>query len=121
MISFDFILHHASYSVPLFLMWDSSLHYKKYKASIKKYNILFCPHYSLWIISTSGMGLGRTQFASLFARELGHPFHGPILYYNFATSNKVFGVDALRVIDGSTFLRSPGTNYTQATVVMLGR
>ncbi|XP_075650403.1 protein HOTHEAD-like [Castanea sativa] len=33
---------------------------------------------------------------------------------------KVLGVDALRVIDGSTFLRSPGTN-PQATVMMLGR
>ncbi|XP_062076144.1 protein HOTHEAD-like isoform X2 [Humulus lupulus] len=33
---------------------------------------------------------------------------------------KVLGVDALRVIDGSTFLASPGTN-PQATVMMLGR
>jgi choline dehydrogenase len=33
---------------------------------------------------------------------------------------KVVGVDALRVIDGSTFLRLPGTN-PQATVMMLGR
>ncbi|PON88083.1 Glucose-methanol-choline oxidoreductase [Trema orientale] len=33
---------------------------------------------------------------------------------------KVFGVDALRVIDGSTFHVSPGTN-PQATVMMLGR
>ncbi|XP_050220743.1 protein HOTHEAD [Mercurialis annua] len=33
---------------------------------------------------------------------------------------KVTGVDALRVVDGSTFLRSPGTN-PQATVMMLGR
>jgi choline dehydrogenase len=33
---------------------------------------------------------------------------------------KVVGVDALRVIDGSTFLGSPGTN-PQATVMMLGR
>ncbi|KAI4347488.1 hypothetical protein L6164_008298 [Bauhinia variegata] len=33
---------------------------------------------------------------------------------------KVIGVDALRVIDGSTFYRSPGTN-PQATVMMLGR
>eukprot|EP01018_Ginkgo_biloba_P033671 Gb_33524 [translate_table: standard] len=32
----------------------------------------------------------------------------------------VLGVDALRVIDGSTFLFSPGTN-PQATVMMLGR
>nr|KJB25747.1 hypothetical protein B456_004G207200 [Gossypium raimondii] len=33
---------------------------------------------------------------------------------------KVLGVDALRVIDGSTFNDSPGTN-PQATVMMLGR
>ncbi|CAL5209570.1 unnamed protein product [Lathyrus oleraceus] len=33
---------------------------------------------------------------------------------------KVKGVEALRVIDGSTFYRSPGTN-PQATVMMLGR
>ncbi|THU66476.1 hypothetical protein C4D60_Mb05t14550 [Musa balbisiana] len=33
---------------------------------------------------------------------------------------KVLGVDALRVIDGSTFIFSPGTN-SQATVMKLGR
>ncbi|CAA7060429.1 unnamed protein product [Microthlaspi erraticum] len=33
---------------------------------------------------------------------------------------KVLGVDALRVIDASTFLKSPGTN-PQATIMMLGR
>ncbi|VFQ92477.1 unnamed protein product [Cuscuta campestris] len=33
---------------------------------------------------------------------------------------KVIGVDALRVIDGSTLLNSPGTN-PQATLMMLGR
>lgn len=33
---------------------------------------------------------------------------------------KVVGIDALRVIDGSTFNYSPGTN-PQATVMMLGR
>ncbi|XP_057978127.1 protein HOTHEAD-like [Malania oleifera] len=33
---------------------------------------------------------------------------------------RVLGVDALRVIDGSTFVNSPGTN-PQATVMMLGR
>ncbi|KAL0710367.1 hypothetical protein Bca4012_017345 [Brassica carinata] len=33
---------------------------------------------------------------------------------------KVIGIDSLRVIDGSTFLKSPGTN-PQATVMMLGR
>ncbi|CAA7060428.1 unnamed protein product [Microthlaspi erraticum] len=33
---------------------------------------------------------------------------------------KVLGVDALRVIDASTFLKTPGTN-PQATIMMLGR
>lgn len=33
---------------------------------------------------------------------------------------RVYGVDALRVVDGSTFYNSPGTN-PQATVMMLGR
>ncbi|CBI31861.3 unnamed protein product, partial [Vitis vinifera] len=33
---------------------------------------------------------------------------------------KVIGVDGLRIIDGSTFNHSPGTN-PQATVMMLGR
>ncbi|KAJ0243098.1 Glucose-methanol-choline [Hirschfeldia incana] len=33
---------------------------------------------------------------------------------------KILGIDSLRVIDGSTFLKSPGTN-PQATVMMLGR
>ncbi|KAJ4746767.1 Glucose-methanol-choline (GMC) oxidoreductase family protein [Rhynchospora pubera] len=33
---------------------------------------------------------------------------------------RVMGVDALRVVDGSTFINSPGTN-PQATVMMLGR
>jgi choline dehydrogenase len=33
---------------------------------------------------------------------------------------KVLGVDKLRVIDGSTFIDSPGTN-PQATVMLLGR
>ncbi|XP_010516202.1 PREDICTED: protein HOTHEAD-like [Camelina sativa] len=33
---------------------------------------------------------------------------------------KVLGIDALRVIDASTFLKTPGTN-PQATIMMLGR
>lgn len=33
---------------------------------------------------------------------------------------KVLGVDRLRVVDGSTFDESPGTN-PQATVMMMGR
>lgn len=34
--------------------------------------------------------------------------------------HKVLGVTSLRVVDGSTFSRSPGTN-PQATVMMMGR
>lgn len=34
--------------------------------------------------------------------------------------NKVLGIDQLRVVDGSTFSESPGTN-PQATVMMMGR
>ncbi|XP_021908870.1 protein HOTHEAD-like, partial [Carica papaya] len=41
---------------------------------------------------------------------------GRVVDHNY----RVFGVDGLRVIDGSTFYRSPGTN-PQATVMMLGR
>ncbi|KAL5195159.1 Protein HOTHEAD [Glycine soja] len=41
---------------------------------------------------------------------------GKVVDHNY----KVIGVEALRVIDGSTFHRSPGTN-PQATVMMLGR
>nr|KYP74922.1 Protein HOTHEAD [Cajanus cajan] len=41
---------------------------------------------------------------------------GKVVDHNY----KVIGVEALRVIDGSTFLASPGTN-PQATVMMLGR
>ncbi|KAJ1402524.1 Glucose-methanol-choline oxidoreductase, N-terminal [Sesbania bispinosa] len=41
---------------------------------------------------------------------------GKVVDHNY----KVIGAEALRVIDGSTFYRSPGTN-PQATVMMLGR
>ncbi|RDX76746.1 Protein HOTHEAD, partial [Mucuna pruriens] len=41
---------------------------------------------------------------------------GKVVDHNY----KVIGVEALRVIDGSTFSRSPGTN-PQATIMMLGR
>ncbi|OMO97956.1 hypothetical protein COLO4_14240 [Corchorus olitorius] len=48
-------------------------------------------------------------------------YHGGCLVGNVVDKDlKVIGVDALRVIDGSTFTRSPGTN-PQATVMMLGR
>ncbi|XP_039011367.1 protein HOTHEAD-like [Hibiscus syriacus] len=41
---------------------------------------------------------------------------GKVVDYDY----KVYGVDALRVVDGSTFTSSPGTN-PQSTVMMLGR
>ncbi len=48
-------------------------------------------------------------------------YHGGALVGRVVDSNyHVLGVDALRVIDGSTFNFSPGTN-PQATVMMLGR
>jgi hypothetical protein len=55
-------------------MWDSFLHlYEKYKTFTKKYNVLFCPHYFLWIIPTSDMGLGRALCLNLWY-ELGLSF-----------------------------------------------
>lgn len=48
-------------------------------------------------------------------------YHGGCLVERVVDSDyKVIGVDSLRVIDGSTFYYSPGTN-PQATVMMLGR
>ncbi|CAN8244601.1 unnamed protein product [Cochlearia groenlandica] len=48
-------------------------------------------------------------------------YHGGCQVGSVVDKNyKVLGLDALRVIDGSTFLKSPGTN-PQATVMMLGR
>lgn len=48
-------------------------------------------------------------------------YHGGCQYGKVIDHNyKVIGVQGLRVIDGSTFYRSPGTN-PQATVMMLGR
>ncbi|XP_042474415.1 protein HOTHEAD-like [Zingiber officinale] len=48
-------------------------------------------------------------------------FHGGCLVGQVVDrENRVLGVDALRVIDGSTFSFSPGTN-PQATVMMMGR
>jgi len=41
---------------------------------------------------------------------------GKVVDHNY----KVIGVEALRVIDGSTFYRTPGTN-PQATIMMIGR
>ncbi|RAL43733.1 hypothetical protein DM860_014234 [Cuscuta australis] len=48
-------------------------------------------------------------------------FHGGCRVDNVVDRDyKVIGVDALRVVDGSTFSSSPGTN-PQATVMMFGR
>uniref|UniRef100_M4CSM1 Glucose-methanol-choline oxidoreductase N-terminal domain-containing protein n=1 Tax=Brassica campestris TaxID=3711 RepID=M4CSM1_BRACM len=48
-------------------------------------------------------------------------YHGGCQVGNVVDNDyKVLGVDALRVIDASTFLKSPGTN-PQATIMMLGR
>lgn len=48
-------------------------------------------------------------------------YHGGALVGDVVDENyRVLGAAALRVIDGSTFARSPGTN-PQATVMMLGR
>ncbi|XXG69687.1 hypothetical protein AAC387_Pa06g2489 [Persea americana] len=51
---------------------------------------------------------------------IGH-YHGGCLVGSVVDADyKVFGVEGLRVLDGSTFLDSPGTN-PMATVMMLGR
>ncbi|ESQ43337.1 hypothetical protein EUTSA_v10015625mg [Eutrema salsugineum] len=61
-----------------------------------------------------------TQFCIDTVVTIWH-YHGGCQIGRVVDNNyKVFGIDALRVIDGSTFLKSPGTN-PQATVMMLGR
>ncbi|KAL1207930.1 Protein HOTHEAD [Cardamine amara subsp. amara] len=48
-------------------------------------------------------------------------YHGGCQVGKVVDNNyKVLGIDALRIIDGSTFLKSPGTN-PQSTIMMLGR
>ncbi|XP_010533369.1 PREDICTED: protein HOTHEAD-like [Tarenaya hassleriana] len=60
------------------------------------------------------------QFCTDTVMTIWH-YHGGCQVGRVVDKNyRVFGVDALRVIDGSTFLKSPGTN-PQATVMMLGR
>ncbi|KAJ8628205.1 hypothetical protein MRB53_021512 [Persea americana] len=52
--------------------------------------------------------------------SIGH-YHGGCLVGSVVDGDyKVFGVDGLRVLDGSTFLDSPGSN-PMATLMMLGR
>ena len=57
MTTFDFIVHCASYSIPS-SQCGTVLYTKKYKTSIKKYNILFVSCYSLNIISIFYYRLG---------------------------------------------------------------
>ncbi|KAM7489753.1 hypothetical protein LguiB_027237 [Lonicera macranthoides] len=48
-------------------------------------------------------------------------FHGGCLEQKVVDGHlKVIGINALRVVDGSTFVVSPGTN-PQATLMMFGR
>ncbi|XP_024025718.1 (R)-mandelonitrile lyase 1 [Morus notabilis] len=50
-----------------------------------------------------------------------HHYHGGCLVGKVVNGNfRVKGIDSLRVVDGSTFTTTPGTN-PQATVMMLGR
>ncbi|KAL1208052.1 Protein HOTHEAD [Cardamine amara subsp. amara] len=61
-----------------------------------------------------------TQFCIDTVMTIWH-YHGGCQVGRVVDKNyKVFGIDALTVIDGSTFLKAPGTN-PQATVMMLGR
>ncbi|XP_047971940.1 protein HOTHEAD-like [Salvia hispanica] len=60
------------------------------------------------------------RYCRLGVRTLWH-YHGGCQVGRVVDHDyKVFGVDALRVVDGSTFNTTPGTN-PQATVMMLGR
>ena len=89
MIDFDFILHYASYSVPLF--WCSTVLYIYIKStrllqrSTIFYFVLIILYGSsqllVWAwaelnLSTSGMGLDRAQPVSLFVREWATLFVG---------------------------------------------
>ncbi|KAH0896999.1 hypothetical protein HID58_046567 [Brassica napus] len=61
-----------------------------------------------------------TQFCIDTVITIWH-YHGGCQVGRVVDKNyRVLGIDALRVIDGSTFLKAPGTN-PQATVMMLGR
>ncbi|CAH2070297.1 unnamed protein product [Thlaspi arvense] len=61
-----------------------------------------------------------TQFCIDTVITIWH-YHGGCQVGKVVDKNyKVFGIDALRVVDGSTFFKSPGTN-PQATNMMLGR
>ncbi|CAI8589242.1 unnamed protein product [Vicia faba] len=65
-------------------------------------------------------GRSLAQFCRDTVMTIWH-YHGGCQVGRVVDSDyKVLGIDALRVIDGSTFNYSPGTN-PQATVMMLGR
>ncbi|CAL5364306.1 unnamed protein product [Camellia sinensis] len=67
-----------------------------------------------------GAVLSLEQFCIATVMTIWH-FHGGCQVGRVVDSDyKVLGVDALRVVDGSTFYDSPGTN-PRATVMMLGR
>ncbi|KAM7486865.1 hypothetical protein LguiA_002874 [Lonicera macranthoides] len=75
-----------------------------------------------------GHALPQNQFDDEAMREFCHKtlttvyhYHGGCLAQRVVDSHlKVIGINALRVVDGSTFVVSPGTN-PQATVMMFGR
>lgn len=64
--------------------------------------------------------ISTEQFCKDTVMTIWH-YHGGCRVGSVVDKNyRVMGVDALRVVDGSTFIDSPGTN-PQATVMMLGR
>ncbi|KAM7489741.1 hypothetical protein LguiB_027225 [Lonicera macranthoides] len=75
-----------------------------------------------------GQALPQNQFDNEAMGEFCHKtlstiyhFHGGCLAQKVVDSHlKVNGINALRVVDGSTFVVSPGTN-PQATIMMFGR
>lgn len=60
------------------------------------------------------------EFCHLTVSTIWHYHGGCIVGKVVDTDHRVIGIDALRVVDGSIFSVSPGTN-PQATVMMLGR
>ncbi|XP_021282963.1 protein HOTHEAD-like [Herrania umbratica] len=72
------------------------------------------------MITGTSMPVSLEQFCIDTVRTIWH-YHGGCQVGKVVDRDyKVFGVDSLRVIDGSTFNFSPGTN-PQATLMMLGR
>ncbi|KAI3969303.1 hypothetical protein MKX01_007343 [Papaver californicum] len=72
------------------------------------------------VLKTGNDSTSLEQFCKNTVTTLWH-YHGGCQVGKVIDQNyKVLGVDSLRVIDGSTFIDSPGTN-PQATTMMLGR